>query len=275
MSIEQKINQKLNHYPGIKKRIKRLYQFAMYTLLPKFKSKGNIVRVSPNDSEHEYFFVYYDKSPEDLTGRYVLCMKVNDTWSDPAPKTPAQILLIDTEKNESDPERSRVIAETNAWNVQQGCMLQWLGPDYDRHIIYNDFREGRYVSVILDVFTGNERVLSVPVYSLSYDGSFALTLDFSRRHCLRPGYGYSNLPDETAHQKIPDMPAVWKLDIASDTVTPILTYRDFVSFETRAEMMNAENKVNHIMINPSGNRFIETCRKTSSFSYGDIRRNIV
>lgn len=56
MSIEQKINQKLNHYPGIKKRIKRLYQFAIYALLPKIKSQGmrnaehkvNHIMLSPN-----------------------------------------------------------------------------------------------------------------------------------------------------------------------------------------------------------------------------------
>lgn len=38
----------------------------MYTISPKIKSEGNIIRVSPNDNTHEYFFGYYDKSPWDL-----------------------------------------------------------------------------------------------------------------------------------------------------------------------------------------------------------------
>ena len=82
-------------------------------------------------------------------------------------------------------------------------MMQWLGPDFDHEIIYNDFRDGKFCSVILDVFSGAERVLAMPVYSVAADGSFALTLDFSRLHRLRPGYGYSNIQEASASQKLP------------------------------------------------------------------------
>lgn len=256
MGLEQKINQQLNKYPGIKKGIKRVYQRAMYAISPKIKSEGDIERISPDDPKHEYFFGYYDKSPEDATGRYVLCLKAQDTWSDVAPASPAQILLIDTSLPTEDQNRVRVLATTHTWNVQQGCMMQWLGPDFDHEIIYNDFRDGRYVSVVLDVFSGAERVLAMPVYSVAADGSFALTLDFSRLHRLRPGYGYSNIPEETVDQKIPASTAIWKLDIASNTVTPVLPYTVFSSFEPRKEMTGAEHKVNHIMLSPSGKRFM-------------------
>ena len=72
MGLEQSVNQFLNRMPGIKKVIKRAYQLGMYTISPKIKSEGNIIRVSPDDSNHEYFFGYYDKSPWDATGRYML-----------------------------------------------------------------------------------------------------------------------------------------------------------------------------------------------------------
>lgn len=256
MSIEQTINYHLNRHPGLKKGIKRAYQRVNYALSSKVDHEGDIVRISPDDPNHEYFFGYYDKSPEDATGRYVLCLKAQDTWSDVAPAAPATLLFIDTEKEESDPARVRVLAESHTWNVQQGCMMQWLGPDFNREIIYNDFRDGKYVSVVLDVFSGAERVLAMPVYSVSQDGSFALTLDFSRLHRLRPGYGYSNLPEETASQKIPESTAIWKLDIKNNVVTPVLPYTAFSSFEPRKEMTGAEHKVNHIMLSPSGRRFM-------------------
>ncbi|MGI6616532.1 MAG: glycosyltransferase [Saccharofermentanales bacterium] len=255
MGLEQTINQQLNKYPAIKKGIKRAYQRVSYLLSKKMDHEGNIVRVSPNDKA-EYFFGYYDKSPEDVTGQYVLCLKAHDTWSDVAPSKPAQILLIDTKKEEIDPSRAKVLAETHAWNVQQGCMMQWLGPDFDHEIIYNDFRDGKFCSVILDVFSGAERVLAMPVYSVAADGSFALTLDFSRLHRLRPGYGYSNIQEASASQKLPTTTAIWKLDIISNIVTPVLPYTAFTSFEPRPEMNNAEHKVNHIMLNPSGERFM-------------------
>lgn len=257
MGIEQKINHVLNQRaPSIKRVAKRVYQRTMYTLFPKIKSEGDIVRVSPNDSQQEYFFGYYGICPEDASGRYVLCLKADNTWSDVAPASPAEILLIDTEKNETDPGRVKVLGKTHTWNVQQGCMAQWLGPNYDREIIYNDLRNGKYCSVILDVFSGDERVLRAPVYSVSRDGSFALTLDFSRLHRMRPGYGYSNRPDKTAGQKLPDSPCIWKLDIMSNIVTPVLNYADFAHLDPRPEMRGAEHKVNHIMLSPNGKRFM-------------------
>ncbi len=255
MSLEQKISQKLNQYPQIKKGIKRAYQRVNYTLSSKKTSEGNIIRVSP-DEPHEYFFGYYDKSPEDITGRYILCLKAENTWSETAPAEPAEILLIDTEKEETDPERVKTIAVTHTWNVQQGCMVQWLGPEYDRKIIYNDCRNGRFCSVILDVFNGEERELCMPVYSVSQDGTFALTLDFARLHRLRPGYGYSNLEETTKEEKLPDTTAIWKLDLIRNTAEPVLKYTDFYAFETREEMIGAEHKVNHIMISPDGKRFM-------------------
>ncbi len=256
MSIEQNISQELNKHPAIKKGVKRVYQRAMYAISPKIKSEGNITRLSPNDPKHEYFFGYYDKSPWDATGRYVLCLKAKDTWSRVASDEPANILLIDTALPETDTNRYREITSTHTWNVQQGCMMQWLGPDYDKEIIYNDCRDGKYCSIIRDVFTGEERLINSPVYSVSPDGVFALTLDFSRLHRLRPGYGYSNIADWTEGVLIPDEPCIWKIDLKNNITTPLLSYADFACLNPRLEMKGAEHKVNHIMLSPNGKRFM-------------------
>ncbi len=140
MSLERRINYQMNKVPGLKRVIKRMYQRTMYTISPKIKSEGNIIRISPNDASHEYFLGYYDKSPWDITDRFMLCMRATDTWSDVSPKEKADILLIDTSLDENDPERVKKIAETSFWNVQQSCMLQWLRPDFSSHILYNDYR---------------------------------------------------------------------------------------------------------------------------------------
>lgn len=251
MSIEAKINYQLNKFPRVKKIIKRAYQLVMYAISPKIKFEGNIVRVSPDDGK-EYFFGYYDKTPWDASGRYMLCMRAEDTWSDVSPKQPAEIVLIDTQNDNS----VTVIAKTYSWNVQMSCMLQWLGPDYSSRVLYNDFRDGKYVSVILTLATKEEKVIPFPVYSVSSDGSFALSLDFSRLYRLRPGYGYYNLPEITANEKLPDKPCIWRVDLNSGEVKAILKYTDFAKFEPRPEMEGAEHKVNHIMLSPSGKRFM-------------------
>lgn len=251
MEFEQKINYHLNNYPALKKVIKRIYQFSMYSISSRIKSEGNIIRISPNEKS-EFFFGYYDKCPWDITGRYMLCMKAQNTWSDVSPKHKLQILLIDTHNN-----KVKVIAESSSWNVQQGCMAQWLGPDFKERIIYNDYRNGNYCSIILNVFTGKEeKIITSPIYAVSNDGKTALTLDFSRLYRLRPGYGYYNLPEKTANERIPDKTCIWKINIENSEVSPLLKYTDFAYFEQRKEMINAEHKVNHLMISPNGKRFM-------------------
>ena len=228
----------------------------MYAVSTKIKYEGNIERISPDDPANEYFFGYYDKSPWDINDRYILCTRAKNTWSNVSPKEKADILLIDTSLPEHDKRRVRKIADTTSWNVQQSCMLQWLGPDFSSRIIYNDCINGKYVSVIMNVETGDEHIIPAPIYTVSSDGKTALTLDFSRLYNLRPGYGYYNVQEKTARISLPDSTAIWKVNLEDGEVTPLLSYKDFASFKPRDEMQNASaiHKVNHLMISPNGKR---------------------
>lgn len=238
--------------PELRHAAKSAYHHLSYALSDKsVKCEGNVTRVSPADG-YEYFFGYYDKSPWSSDEKLLLCMKAVCTNKDVAPAEPLDILVLDCE-NGYEP---RKIGTSRSWSVQQGAMAQWLGPDFNTRVIYNDFRDGHYRSVIVDVATLEERELPLPVYAVAESGAFALTLDFSRLHRLRPGYGYRNLPDATEGQLVPASPCIWKLDIETGDSTPLLSYTDFAAFEPRLEMEGAEHKVNHLMINPSGTRFM-------------------
>ena len=258
MGIEQKINYQLNKYPAVKKYIKRVYQLGCYAVSSKIKSEGNIVRVSPNDPNHEYFFGYYDKSPWDASMRYMICMRAKDTWSNPDPIGKADICLLNLNFDSNNERYCKRIATTHTWNVQQGCMAQWLGPDFKSHILYNDMRDGKYCSVILNIDTMEERVLPMPCYTVSVDGKTALSLDFSRLHSLRLGYGYAELPEVTKGVALPDTIAIWKMDIETGEVTELLKYTDFANFQLRPEMLEkgSVHKVNHLMLSPNGKRFM-------------------
>ena len=254
MSIEQKINYQLNKYPGIKKFVKRGYQLVMYAISPKIKSEGDVKCVSPLYPNHEYFFGYYDKSPWDITGGRILCMRADNTWSEADPTCEADILML----NYGEGQKVNKIATTHTWNVQQGCMAQWLGPDYSSRVLYNDMRDGKYCSVILDVESRQERVLPLPVYTVSADGKTALTLDFSRLHNLRLGYGYAALPEKTKGVALPDETCIWKIDVETGEVAELLKYTDFAKFQPRPEMQEegSVHKVNHLMLSPNGKRFM-------------------
>ena len=258
MGIEQKINYQLNKYPAVKKYIKRVYQLGCYAVSSKIKSEGNIVRVSPNDPNHEYFFGYYDKSPWDASMRYMICMRAKDTWSNPDPIGKADICLLNLNFDSNNERYCKRIATTHTWNVQQGCMAQWLGPDFKSRILYNYMRDGKYCSVILNIDTMEERVLPMPCYTVSVDGKTALSLDFSRLHSLRLGYGYAELPEVTKGVALPDTIAIWKMDIETGEVTELLKYTDFANFQLRPEMLEkgSVHKVNHLMLSPNGKRFM-------------------
>ena len=256
MGLEQKVNESLRRHPGIRRGVKRVYQGARTAAARPPRAEGEITRISPRDPAHDYFFGYYDQCPEDRTGRYALCLRADCAWKEPAPLAPATLLLIDLEKAEGDPARVREIGTTRAWNVQMGCRAQWLGPEFERYILYNDYRDGKWVAVIRDIQEDTERTLPLAAYAVSGDGRFALTLDFARLHRLRPGYGYANQPDGTAGEKVPTAPAVTWMDLETGETRPVLTYERLLALAPRPEMDGAEHKVNHLMIAPSGQRFM-------------------
>lgn len=251
--IEMAGKRMFEQFPVIKRSAKRVYQLMSVALSgERFKSEGEVIRVSPDDG-WEYFYGYYDKSPWDADDRYMIAVRVKQAYKSVAPKQPGTVCLIDTENDNKVIE----LAPTRSWNVQQSCMAQWLGPDFRSRIIYNDFRDGHYCSVIYNVEKmEEERELPLPVYDVARDGSFALSLDFSRLHRMRPGYGYSNLPDGTKKLACPDECCIWKMDIPSGEVTELFRYTDFAAFEHDKTMDGAKHKVNHLMISPDCRRFM-------------------
>ncbi|MFP4074397.1 MAG: glycosyltransferase family 39 protein, partial [Actinomycetota bacterium] len=110
------------------------------------------------------------------TARYVLGLEVPFRDRPPTASDAATIGMTDT----CEGDRWQTIAQTRAWNWQQGNMLQWLPPEAERRIIYNARQGQRPVGVILDVFSGHERVLARPIYAVSPRGDYALSVSFAR-----------------------------------------------------------------------------------------------
>ena len=234
-------NEKVRHF------MYGAYQRALYLVSPRMDFDGPVEKITPDDG-FEYLFGYYDKCPWSDNGKYILALRVKNCSSEPDSTKPADIVRIELKTKQVEK-----LAVTHSWNVQQGCMAQWLS---DNEILYNDFRRGKYCTVILNIDSRTERIIDQPVYAMSQDRTTALSLDFSRLHRLRPGYGYANIPEATKDEKCPDSTCIWKIDIPSGSITPLLKYTDFASFEPKENMKDAEHKVNHLMISPNGRRFM-------------------
>lgn len=253
VELEQAGKEIFEQFPFIKRLAKRAYQLAsVATSKEKIKSEGDVVRVSPDDG-YEYFYGYYDKSPWDATDRYMICIKVKQAYKSVAPKEPGVVGVIDTQ----DGNKFIKIGTSHSWNVQQSCMAQWLGPDFSSRILYNDFREGHYCAIVYNFWNKKEeKVLPMAAYDVARDGSFLLSLDFSRLHRMRPGYGYSNLPETTKGELCPNKGCIWKVDTETGEVMELFKYTDLAAFEPDESMAGAEHKVNHVMISPNGKRFM-------------------
>lgn len=249
MSFMYAIATKLRTQPKIKRILKNGYQRVGERISDRKTWPDSIECTS--DSRYEHLFGYYDKSPWDRSGTNIIYLRVKNASCVTASDVPAQIIMKNLIRNEEI-----CIAETNSWNVQQGCMLQWLGPDFETKVLFNDFRRGKHCAIVLDINTRKEKVIDAPVYTVCQNGRLALTLDFSRLHSLRPGYGYMNCHDNTNGQEYPGSPCIWTIDLIKNEITPILTYRQLFDFEHRDNMNQAMHKVNHIMVNPSGTRFM-------------------
>ena len=248
--MKNKIRKILNKLPFLYILISKTRLYFGYLFSKKTPVSGHIKRLTPSD-EFEHFFGYYDKNPWNINQTKILALRAQCTWKEPAPKEEAEIVLIDLATT-----NVKVLDKTATWNTQQGCMLQWLGPEYKDRIIYNKLIDGHYKSVIMNVFTGDKKIISAPIYAVSSDGTTAFTLDFSRLHRLRKGYGYYNIPDYYKNEKIPDDYCIWKIDLQNNIIIPLISYKDLINFEPKSSMLNAEHKVNHIMINPSCNRIM-------------------
>lgn len=250
MGFAHKVAKKLTNYPVVKKIVKDMYAVGGNLLSDKKTDLPGLVQVSGNGCAHN--FGYYDKCPWSADQNYMIYLAPKRPTAGYVSTEPTDIILCDLRTHQE-----RVVARTNVWNSQQGCMLQWLGPDHQSKILYNDFRDGRYCSVILSVADGTERVLQMPVYSVSEDGKTAITLDFSRLNTFGPGYGYGNVPDSSKETMAPDAPCMWRLDLEQDTVQALpFTYSGLSKWNALDGMEQGFHKINHIMLNPSATRFM-------------------
>lgn len=198
-----------------------------------------------------HFFGYYDKCPWDASGRYLLALETDIVDRLPEKEDVARICLIDTKEG----NRVSILGETRAWNFQQGAMLQWMGPDYSEHVIYNDRADGKFVAIVLNINTGEKRILPLPVYCVSPDGKRALSLSFSRLRHLRDSYGYAGVPDVWQEEVVPEEDGIWLLDIPTGETKLVISIRDLYQHRHISSMDCGKHWVDHIMFNTDGTRF--------------------
>lgn len=196
-----------------------------------------------------HFFGYYDKSPWDASGRWLLGMKAAFMDRPPGPEDELEIGMIDTASgNEWVP-----LATSRAWNWQQGCMLQWLGGGPE--IAFNDRRGDHFITRIIHTHTGEEHDLERPVYAIHPAGHVALSINFSRLHHQRPGYGYPCVPDRWREIPEPEEDGIFVMDLTTGKSRLILSLAQAAQHERNAAFEGKMHRFNHLQFSRDGARF--------------------
>lgn len=203
-----------------------------------------------------HWFGYYDKlqfSPDD---RYVLGMETMFEGRTPTASDVIGVGMVDTKMG----DRWIEFGTSKAWGWQQGCMLQWRPPD-SYEVLWNDRDDtpegSRFVTRLLDVNTGERRLLPRPVYAVSPDGEWAVGADFARIQRLRPGYGYQGVEDPYADDPAPKDSGIYRMNLYTGQSELIVSIADLVTIPFEGDdFSDATHWVNHLLVSPKGDRFI-------------------
>ncbi len=214
------------------------------------------LQITKNEKEH-LFASYYGINSFNMSERYATVLQTDLKFKLPEETDPATLGLVDLTTNEFIP-----LTVTRAWNFQQGCMAHWLAASPDSVIIYNDFRDGKYVSVIMNVFTRKEiKIIPYPVSAVSPDGKEAVSLNFSRLRLTRPDYGYGgNGQDPKQEIPFPDDDGLFLINLETGLAKLL------VSYEQVKDLVPPMNKgsiawFNHTLFSRNGSKIFWLSRQ--------------
>jgi hypothetical protein len=217
------------------------------------KVKNLIVEVQRlTDGAGHYFYGYYDNPSWSGDDRFHLYTKVKFWDRLQIKEDAAELGIIDIQTKQPIP-----LAETTAWNFQQGTMLQWHPLAPNDEIIFNQQTNDGIKSVVMNVHTKQQRFLERPVVNVDPTGKYAFSVNFSRMYDFRPGYGYEGIPDPFVDIAHPEDDGIFRIDLATGSSKLVLSLQEIWDF-TKGYFAGEDQKImiNHINFNTDGTRFV-------------------
>lgn len=223
-------------------------------------------QITENSKEH-LFASYYGINSWSKDQRYITVLETDIKYKLPDENEAATLGLIDMESNKFIP-----LTKTRAWNFQQGCMAHWLGTSPDSLIIYNDLRNGNFVSVIMNVHTKKEiKEIPFPVSAVSPDGKKAVSINFSRIRNTRSDYGYGgNGQDAKLNVQFPEDDGIFLVDLETGSAKLIVSIAQIKNLVPEIPEEGIEY-FNHTLISRGGSKIFWLARaipnrNTTSFT---------
>ena len=204
-----------------------------------------------------HFFGYYGISPWNKSETYLLGLEVERQDSMPEEDEKASIGIFDAQTH-----KFQKIAETKAWNYQQGAILHWNPLNTDSEINFNDKIGNQIVTRKLNINTGRETILPRPINGFSYNGKYALSLDYGRLGRLRQVVGYSGIVDHSANDPALKNSEIFLLDMKTGKSKFVVSYYQVYEYlrNRGVDFKGRHIWFNHVVFNKSDNRFFFLAR---------------
>lgn len=215
------------------------------------KENSSIIFETPDDDR--YWFGYYNYCPVSKDGDKVLCHR----WhSDGEERNFSQYDTIEVGWFYIN-DKYKVwhgVGKTHACNWQQGAMSQWIIYQNIERIIFNDADNEKYISKIVDLDGKIVKVLSMAIYGINKQKQFSITINFERAYWCR-AYHYEYIRNNDLNCNITPVDGVYKMDLISGKTKKIIDIDTIINTDYRDYFKNAKHWVEHIMLNPSGDKF--------------------
>lgn len=223
------------------------------------------------DAESETFGGYYDIATVNNKGQVLSHLSSIASVNLPSDTVPVDILITDLYHG-----TTKKIAQSKAYNWQQGTRLQWLNEEL---FVFNDFDEDlkKYGS---KVFSTKEnsliKVFDYPVQAI-YKDQYFLSINYQRLLAMRPDYVYRSLPPlQQSELKSLKDDGIWKIDYATGNTTMLHIIEDVVNVDIKDIFKDCTHKLNHVIIQPDGkgfmfiHRYFQGKRRFDRLMYSDF-----
>lgn len=230
--------------------------------LPPFPEVGEAYAVTSGPKEHllASYFGINSWSPD---GRYLSVLETDFTGRLATQKDTAVVALVDLEEG----NKLIPIGKTVCWNFQEAAMFHWLPSWGEGYCVFNDCRDGKFVAVILNWKTGEEKIVGRPVSAVDKNGEWAVSINYARLRACRPDYGYDgNGQDPQLDTIWPEDDGLWLVNLrtgeerlllsvaAARDIMPVISKEDGLAYFC------------HTIISPDAKRIFFLARTVEGFS---------
>lgn len=250
---ERMIANALENFPLLRTMVKESYKRLVFCF---HRKKGFQCSLHPDvtmqsafewaglaETQDEYFFGYYDKTPwsPDM-GKMLLHQDGNQEL---------QVILLDTDKS-----TRTSLGTTASWNWQQGAMTQWVIIDNSSCIVHNTIKENVLGMKIIRPGWKHYQFIPWPLQALNPKKPEALSINYKRLQQLRECYGYAPCVSNFSEIMDDDSDGIWRVNLLPGLGELIISLQQLKESHFIPEMEKARHKVNHLIYSPSGENFV-------------------